>query len=260
MTTSRFVLGLVTATAALSFGSPVHALPNVDVFVDGTAVGSVTWVSDGFGGYKTNQTTFGDLGIDLYQVRVGNSFATPTSNTFGNGWDFGYGLGFTFTTSTAKTLKLVYDVDFLGPVGPSVTADSSLIGTLVDGTGGGVGITAPASGHVQTVTFIPGSGDNVALSVGPTLSGPATGNSGTSYQYGEYAVTQPVTGNWTGFQVVSEFTLAPGSSAVALDGVLSVSAVPEPNAYTMMVAGLLAIGFIGSSRHLQRQLLFLHLF
>jgi hypothetical protein len=249
MTTFRFLLGLVTATAALSLVNPAQALPNVDVFVDGTQVGTVTWVPDGFGGYKTNQTTFGDLGIDLYQVRVGNSFATPTSNTFGSGWDFGYGLGFTFNTASAKTLKLVYDVDFLGPVGPSVTADSSIIGTLVDGTGlTGVGITAPTSGHVQTVTFIPGSGDNVALSVGPSLSGPATGNSGTSYQYGEYAVSQSVAGNWTGFQVVSEFTLAPGSSAVTLDGVLSVSAVPEPNAFVMMVAGLLAIGFVGSRR------------
>jgi hypothetical protein len=246
MTSSQLVARLATALATAAVVAQAQAAPNVAVFVDNVAVGSVAWATDGSGGFLTLATTIGSLTVDGYEVNVGDSFAVNTTNAAGNGWDFGYGLGFNLNTLSApRTLKLVYDVDFLSaPVGPTLEAFSSVVATLVDGTGSGVQITAPASGTVHSVTLKQGlTGVNAGLSLGPSFTGAATGNSGTPYAYGDFSVTQPVTGSYTGFTVVSEFTLAPGNSAVALDGVLTITAVPEPRGYALLLAGLAVVGF-----------------
>jgi hypothetical protein len=120
---------------------------------------------------------------------------------------------------------------------------SSLIGTLSDVTGTGVQIIAPASGFVQTVTFQPGSGDNVAVSVGPSWTGAASGVTGATFLYGEYvAANSLVSGSFAGMTVVAEFTLQPGMSALSIDGTVNVTPVPELESYAMFAAGLGLMG------------------
>lgn len=244
MAMNRVGVRAALAAGLLALAAQAQSAPTVSVFVDGALVGALAWLPDGAGGFRTNETVFGDLAIDQYSLRVGNAYAEAVPNTLGNGWDFGYGLGFTFAGAASRSVRIVYDVDFLGTVGPQVTATSSLIGTLVDGTGGGVTLGAPASGRAQTVSLRAGPDDNVGLSVGPSFSGAASGNTGTSFGYGEFVTTAGVSGSWSGFTVVSAFTLAPGTSAVALDGRLLVSAVPEPDQVALLAAGLLAIGAV----------------
>ncbi len=229
----------VLSAFVLSFGLAAEAAPpDIQVFVNGAPVGTVAWMPDPLvvGGYTTTQTFL--AGTD---VRIGEAFFAPTA---AGGWEFSYGLGFTFTDVASRTLSVVFDLPFAASILGPVNGVSNVIGTLVDGTGAGIQILAPASGTVQNVTLLPGIGDNAGLSVGPGYSGAATGASGTSYQYGEYGVTGSV-GNalssWSGLGVVTQFTLQPGSSAVSLDGVVSITPVSEPSGMVLALLGMVAL-------------------
>lgn len=233
-----------TLVAVLAAGvtAATAAPPAVQVFLDNVSIGSVSWVSDPLvsGGYTTTQTFL--AGTD---VRIGESFAAPTAGAGGSGWSLSWGLGFTFSTASAQTLKVVYELPFHVAITAPVEGSSSIVGTVLDGTGAGVQLTAPASGTVQTITLLAGSGDNTGLSVGPSFTGAASGVSGTSFAYGEFAksgslAAPPVP--WTGLRVVTEFTLAPGSSAVSIDGIATITPVPEPAALGLMAAGLTLVG------------------
>lgn len=222
--------------------------PAIDVFVDGAFAGQVSWVADLSvpGGWTTAQTFLS--GSD---VRVGESFFSPTSTPNGTGWDFSYGLGFTFTGAAAKTLTVVYDLPFASPLNGPVDGLSSIIGVIVDGTGNGVQLSAPVGGHVQSVTMLPGLGNNALLSVGPTVTGAASGNSGTSFDYGEFAASTTFgngSSSWSGMRVRTEFTLQPGNSAASIDGVITVSPVPEPSALAMALAGLAVLAGVARRR------------
>lgn len=233
-----------TLAAVLAAGVTVAtaAPPPVQVFLDNVAVGSVSWVNDPLvgGGFTTAQTFLS--GTD---IRIGESFAAPTPGAGGAGWSLSWGVGFTFTSPGSHTLKVVYDLPFDVAISAPVEGTSSIVGTVLDGTGGGVQLTAPVSGTVQTITLLAGSGDNSGLSVGPSFSGAATGVSGQSFAYGEFVKTSSLAASavpWTGLRVVTEFTLAPGSSAVSIDGIAAITPVPEPGTLGMMAAGLAAIG------------------
>ncbi len=227
--------------AALVAGAPALAAapPPVQIFVNGAPLATVSWSPDLLvpGGYTTPQTLFSGA-----TVNIGESFFAPTSNPGGSGWSFSYGLGFNVSGAAPATLTVIYDLPFAAAVAGSVNADSSLVGTLLDGTGAGVQLQAPAGGKVQTVTFVPGAGDNVGLSIGPSASGAASGNSGQQFAYGQFsASTSALAGSWSGMRVVAEFTLQPGSAALSLDGTVNITPVPEPETYALMLGGLLAV-------------------
>lgn len=246
--------GAVFATV-LSVGANVAVAappPAVAVFLDNVSVGSVSWVVDPLvtGGYTTVQTFLS--GTD---IRIGESFAAPTTGAGGTGWSLSWGVGFTFTSPGSHTLKVVYDLPFDVAVSAPVEGSSSIVGTVLDGTGGGVQLTVPVSGTVQTITLLAGSGDNSGLSVGPSLSGAATGVSGQSFAYGEFVKASSLAAPlvpWTGLRVVTEFTLAPGSSAVSIDGIAAITPVPEPGTYALMAGGLGLVGWVSRRRRAKR--------
>jgi MYXO-CTERM domain-containing protein len=247
MKTSFLRAGLFATCVAVAGPALADPPPGIDVFVDGTLVGQVTWIVDPLvaGGYTTNQTFFS--GTD---VRVGEAFFAPLTTPQGTGWTFSYGLGFTFSDAVSRTLTVSYDLPFAGLLTGPVAGVSSVVGTLVDGTGAGAQIGAPASGTVQNVTLLPGSGNNAGLSVGPSFAGAPSGASGSSFQYGEFIATNTLgdaLSSWSGMRVVTAFTLQPGNSALAIDGIVNVSPVPEPGALLLGLAGL---GLIAARRRL----------
>lgn len=85
--------------------------------------------------------------------------------------------------------------------------------------------------------------------MGPSAFGAASGNSGQQFQYGEFLASNSLaSGNYSGMTVVAEFTLQPGMSALALDGTVTVTPVPEPGSYAMFAAGLGLMGLIARRR------------
>lgn len=251
MTTTRFRAGLL-ATAALLFTVAAEAAlpPPVQISVNGGPLGSVSWAVDTVNpaAFVTAQTF-----LSGNDVNIGESLLEPTINPAGTGWSFSYGLGFNVTGTAASTLKVVYDIPFgpnyLPTLSQPLLVTSSLIGTLVDGTGNGVQIIAPSSTYVQTVSFQIGYGNNAGVSVGPSFTGAASSASGESYTYGSYLASNSLTsGSLSGMTVVAEFTLQPGMSALALDGTVTVTPVPEPGSYAMFAAGLGLMGLIARRR------------
>lgn len=239
----------VAAVLAAGVTAAMAAPPPVQVFLDNVSAGSVSWVTDLLvpGGFTTAQTFL--AGTD---IRIGESFAAPTTGAGGTGWSLSWGIGFTFTTATSHSLKVVYELPFDVAISAPLVGASSIVGTVLDGTGNGVQLTAPASGTVQTITLLAGSGDNSGLSVGPSLTGAATEVSGQSFAYGEFAKSASLGAPgvpWTGLRVVTEFTLAPGSSAVAIDGIASITPVPEPGTWALMAGGMAWLGWRARRRH-----------
>ncbi len=248
MNTSPIRVGLL-ATAALLFTVAAEAAvpPPVQVSIDGIPVGVVSWAPDFVpGAFVTAQTPLVP-GI----VNIGESLLEPTSNPSGTGWSFSYGLGFNVPASAvASTLRVEYGI----PVGPyllspsqPVEVTSTLVGTLLDGNGGGAQIIAPGSipffNFVQLVTAQPGFGDNILVSVGPSAFAGPSGISGQQYTYGPFSATNSLTaGNLNFITVVAEFTLQPGISALALDGTVVLTPVPEPEGWAMILAGLGLVG------------------
>ena len=236
----------VLASAALLLATVAEAAPlPVQVSLNGAPVGVVSWTPDPApGAFVTAQTTF------LNTINIGESLLEPTSNPAGAGWSFSYGLGFNVPANTlASTLKVVYDIPFGPNYLPSpaqpLLVTSTLIGTLLDGTGTGVQIITPSSGFVQTVTFQPGIGNNVGVSVGPNAFGAATGNTGQQFAYGEFSASGSLTsGSYGAMTVVAEFTLEPGTGAFAFDGTVTVTPVPEPEGWALILAGLGLVGTI----------------
>jgi hypothetical protein len=160
----------------------------------------------------------------------------------GTGWAFSYGLGFTFSDGVAaKSLKVEYQLPFATALTGPVAGTSSVVGTLVDGTGAGAQISVPAGAALQNVTMLPGAGNNAGLSIGPSFTAAPSGVSGSSFQYGEYSVNSNFGGalsSWSGMTVLAEYTLQPRNSALSIDGVVNVSPVPEPSAILLGLAGL----------------------
>jgi hypothetical protein len=78
--------------------------------------------------------------------------------------------------------------------------------------------------------------------------GPLVSASGTA-TYGTFAAdaSGPTGQTWNYVQIVSKFTLTGGDSA-SLVGFASITPVPEPEAYAMMLAGLSLIGFLAHRR------------
>jgi hypothetical protein len=182
--------------------------------------------------------------VNPWEIRLGNASFSPDPILT-------YGVGFTILDNNPHTLKLVYDAPFSPTTGTPLDGFSSLSATIVDGSTNGVNLTAPASGTVQTVTLLPGIGNNVGLSLGGSFLGGASSSTGTIFDYSpaDVSVLIPAPGApWTGFHVVAEFGFSPGGDSVGLDGIVRVKEVPEPSAYAMLFAGLIAVAWVARRR------------
>jgi hypothetical protein len=240
---SQGLTGAVAAVALIASGLAAAAPAPVQVFIDTVSVGTVSWSADGSGGFVTTPTVFG-LGGNR-QVSLGQGTFTPIVNGFGTGWSFAYGVGFDNNSPAASTLRLEFDpLPFSPGIGVPVTGYASVVATLSDGTGDGMALDPPAGASVQTVTLLPGSGDNVLLSQGGSSIGLGPSFSSNSFQYGDFNTTQSIApGPWIGLKVVSEFRVSPNNDSVALDGVVTITPVPEPSTFALFGLGVGLAGF-----------------
>lgn len=250
MTKSVGIQTALVVAFALVAGSP-HAAPtpsNVQVSINGTPVGSINWVPDGSGNYFTSPSSFNAVSPSSNSVNVAAAEFLPIPTAFGEGFAFDYGLAFTVLDPAPGKLKLEFDLPFAPAAGSSVDAFSSLKATLRDGVGTGITIAAVAAPTVQTVRFLRGvNQDDIGLSLGGTTTYPGSSTTGTSYSYGEFNVTNtvaPGASPWTGVKLITEFELSPGNNqVVSLDGVLTVTPVPEPSTYALLGMGIGMVGF-----------------
>ena len=82
---------------------------------------------------------------------------------------------------------------------------------------------------------------NAGVGVGPAYT---TDTPNTSL-YGVYSATADApAGTWNYMQIVTQFTLTPDKDVASISGSASIAAVPEPESYAMLLAGLGMLGFV----------------
>lgn len=192
-----------------------------------------------------------------------NSGATPLTTNASDPWMTsltlnnagGHGdpdLSYAFSAVNNSTINQTYTFsiaeEILLPAGSSnVYAD--IAGGL---TAKGVGVAAispfGANSAIQTFEL---SSDNGLSFVNASVNiGPAASVLGTS-TYGPYAsntIAAPTGQSWNYMQLTSKFTLSANTRA-SLVGFASITpAVPEPESYAMLIAGLGLVGFISRRR------------
>lgn len=230
-------LALVTAAAIGTMASAYAQTPSaIQVLVDGNQVGQVNWRFDtGINAYVTDFSTFTSGGN--YSVNVGQ--AVYESDPI-----FSYGVGVTNESAAQKTFRFVYELPFDPNITLPTNVRANLGGTIVDGTGNGVQLTAPSSGSVQTITFSPGN-VATAINLGTSFSGPGSAT-GTQFEYGTFFApgptgtdftSGPAGGAWSGLRVATEFTLS-GRDSLSLDGFVVVKPIPEPGPVALLALGL----------------------
>jgi hypothetical protein len=156
--------------------------------------------------------------------------------------DLAYGYFAKNNTASTQTYTFTLGESIAPPVGTpaQVYAD---IGYSLTNSSGHLSI-APVAGNTAMQSFLLSIGGgpliNAGVDVGPGI---ATSALGTSLQGPCQSLTVAApTGTWDYMQITTKFTLSPNKDVASISGYASITPVPEPGTYAMLLAGLGMIG------------------
>jgi hypothetical protein len=211
--------------------------------------------------WKVDATT-GTGGWNWHSAQT-NSGLTPATTTASDPWMTslilsnagGHGdpdLSYAFSAVNNNAISQTYTFSIGEAILPSVSTTNNVYADIAGGLtakGTGTATISPfgASSAIQKFEL---SSDNGFSFVNAGVDiGPAASSSGTS-TYGTYAsntVAGPVGQTWNYMQLTSKFSLSANTRA-SLVGFASITPVPEPDNYAMILAGLGLMGFMSRRR------------
>jgi len=159
--------------------------------------------------------------------------------------DLSYGFFAKNNTSSVQTYTVTIGGSITTPVGGPATVYADIAGSLTNPSGS---LTiAPVAGNPAIQRFLLSAGGgplvNAGVNVGSAYTASATG---TSIYNPSFATgVAPTGGAWDYMQITSQFTLTPDRDVASISGFASITPVPEPESYAMLLAGLGIVGFIG---------------
>jgi len=164
--------------------------------------------------------------------------------------DLSYGFYARNNTNSSQTYTLTIGESIIPPVNSPTVVYADFAAALTNPSGN---LTiSPVSGHIQQFMLSSDGGlsfVNAGVDIGDSFSTSIIGSS--SYLAKSPTLTGPVPSSpataWNFMQIVTKFTLSPNKDIASVSGFASIntaSAVPEPNSYAMLIAGLGLLGFM----------------
>ncbi len=149
--------------------------------------------------------------------------------------ELSYGITVKNNTGRTQTYTIVADETIAPPLGSANTVFASINGSLA-ATSGTLQIS-------QSQSFKLAAGASPLVGAGVDLA-QVYSTSGS----GSFSASSPVVGGpqnaWDYMQLSTTFTLSGGKGSATVEGYASITAVPEPDRYAMLLAGLGMVGLI----------------
>jgi hypothetical protein len=149
--------------------------------------------------------------------------------------ELSYGITVKNSTGRTQTYTIVADENIVPPLGGANTVFASIDGSLA-ATSGTLTIA-------QSQSYKLSAGANPLINAGVDLA-PTYSTSGS----GTYSALSPVLAGpqnaWDYMQLSTTFTLSGGKGTAIVNGYASLTPIPEPDGYAMLLAGLGMLGLI----------------
>jgi hypothetical protein len=202
-------------------------------------------------------TSVGSWNWHSSQTVIGGSTSTSSpwmsaislSNVSGHGDpDLSYAFSAVNNNLTSQTYTFAVGEAILPTVGTANNVYADVAGGLT-GKGGSTAAISPFGTNTAIQQFqlsadMGNSFVNAGVDVGPAASSVGTGTYGA---FASNTIAGPTGQTWNYMQLTSKFTLSANSRA-SLVGFASVTPVPEPESYAMLLAGLGLVGFMTRRR------------
>jgi hypothetical protein len=157
-----------------------------------------------------------------------------------------YGYSVKNNTAVTQTYTFSTGESIVPPVGTPAQVYADVSYTLANTDGSAT--LAPVGSAVQSF-MLSADGGMTFSNAGVDVGNAVTANTKGSSSWGPYSATAPSPGGtWNYMQIVSRFTLTPYKDVATISGTASITPIPEPESYAMLLAGLGMVGFMARRR------------